>query len=127
MKTMLIADDEEVITFALQAYFELMEFTVDVAPTREAAIHCIGRTPYDVVVADLRLSGTEGTEGLDVIRAARQRNARTVILLLTAYLLPNAVDAARAAGADLAVQKPRPLAYLEQVITMLLAERLQPH
>jgi CheY-like chemotaxis protein len=127
MKTMLIADDEEVITFALQAYFELMQFTVDVAPTREAAIDCISRAPYDVVVADLRLSGTEGTEGLDVIRAARQRNARTVILLLTAYLLPDAVDAARAAGADLAVQKPRPLAYLDQVITMLLAERLLPH
>jgi CheY-like chemotaxis protein len=123
MKTMLIADDEEVITFALEAYFTQLGYGVQIASTREEALARIAGTAYDILVADLRLSGTGGTEGLDVIRAARKRSARTVILLLTAYLLPDAVEAAKAAGADLAVQKPRPLPYLAQAITLLLAGR----
>jgi CheY-like chemotaxis protein len=123
MKRMLVADDEGVISFALQAWFELHDFFVDVVSTPEEALALIRDATYDVVVADLRLSGTEGMEGLDVIRAARERSPRTVILLLTAYLFAEVVEAAKAAGADVAVQKPRPLAEITRTILALLEGR----
>ena len=120
MRKMLIADDERVITFALQAWFEEHGFAVEAASTHDAALEAIRRETFDVVIADLRLSGTEAMEGLDVIRAARARSPRSVILLLTAYLLPDVVEAAKAAGANVAVQKPRPLAEITRTITALL-------
>ena len=123
MKTMLIADDEGVITFALHAWFEQHGFAVETVSTPEEAMACIARSTFDVVIADLRLSGTEAMEGLEVIRAAREQSPRAVILLLTAYLLPEVVEAAKAAGADVAVQKPRPLAEMTRTITALLESR----
>ena len=120
MKKMLVADDERVIAFALEAWFEQHGFAVEIASTPEEAMERIRRTQYDVVVADLRLSGTEAMEGLDVIRAAREQSPRAVILLLTAYLSPEVVEAAKAAGADVAVQKPRPLADITRTIMALL-------
>lgn len=123
MRTMLIADDERVIVFALHAWFEQHGFAVDVAATPEAALEALARKQFDVVIADLRLSGTEAMEGLDVIRTARAQSARTVIVLLTAYLVPEVVEAAKAAGADVAVQKPRPLAELTKTIMALLDGR----
>ena len=123
MRKLLVADDEGVIAFALHAWFERHGFEVHVASTPEEAMAHIGRTQFDVVVADLRLSGTEAMEGLDVIRAAREQSPRTVILLLTAYLFPEVVEAAKAAGADVAVQKPRPLAEVTRTIMALLETR----
>lgn len=123
MKKMLIADDEGVITFALQAWFEQHGFAVEIAATPEEAMERIRRTLFDVVVADLRLSGTEAMEGLEVIRTAREQNQRAVILLLTAYLCPDVAEAAKAAGADVAVQKPRPLADITRTIMVLLDGR----
>ena len=120
MRKMLIADDERVITFALHAWFEQQGFDVEIASTPEEAMERIERAQFDVVIADLRLSGTEGMEGLAVIRAAREQSARAVILLLTAYLFPEVVEAAKAAGADVAVQKPRPLAEMTRTIMALL-------
>ena len=123
MRTMLVADDERVIAFALHAWFEHHGFAVEIAPTPEAAMEALARTQFDVVIADLRLSGTEAMEGLDVIRTARDQSPRTVILLLTAYLVPEVVEAAKAAGADVAVQKPRPLAEMTKTILALLEGR----
>lgn len=123
MRTMLIADDERVIGFALHSWFEHHGFGVEIAATRERAMELIAATSFDVVVADLRLSGTEAMEGLDVIRAAREQSPRSVILLLTAYLFPEVVEAAKAAGADVAVQKPRPLAEMTRTIMALLETR----
>jgi CheY-like chemotaxis protein len=120
---MLVADDERVIAFALHAWFEHHGFAVEIAPTPEAAMEALARTQFDVVIADLRLSGTEAMEGLDVIRTARDQSPRTVILLLTAYLVPEVVEAAKAAGADVAVQKPRPLAEMTKTILALLEGR----
>jgi two-component system OmpR family response regulator len=120
MRKMLIADDERVIAFALQAWFEIHGFDVEIATTPEQAMERIDRKRFDVVIADLRLSGTEAMEGLEVIRAAREQNAQAVIMLLTAYLIPEVVEAAKAAGADVAVQKPRPLAEVTRTIMALL-------
>jgi len=123
MRKMLIADDERVIVFALHAWFEQHGFDVETASTPEEAMQRIGRTRFDVVVADLRLSGTEAMEGLDVICAARERSPHAGIVLLTAYLFPEVVEAAKTAGADLAVQKPRPLAEMTRTIMALLESR----
>jgi DNA-binding NtrC family response regulator len=76
-----------------------------VARLRDAAT-----LPYDVVVTDLRLAGADG---LQVLRAARERDERTSVLLMTAYgSIETAVEAMRLGAFDF-VQKPFDLEQLE--------------
>jgi two-component system response regulator HydG len=69
-----------------------------------------GVEAYDVVVTDLRLPGADGTE---VLRAARARDARTAVLVMTAYGTIEAAVEAMKLGAFDFVQKPFELEQLE--------------
>ena len=120
---MLVVDDEQVITFAFQEYFECQDFAVETASTREEGLTALATREYDVVVVDLRLGGTDGAEGLDLIRAARERSLTVVIMMLTAYRSAAVESNALAAGADALLQKPLPLPRVAQTITELLARR----
>ncbi|MAE95715.1 MAG: hypothetical protein CL910_13750 [Deltaproteobacteria bacterium] len=76
-----------------------------------------GFEPYDVVVTDLRLPGAGG---LAVLSAARERDERTAILLMTAYgTVEDAVEAMRLGAFDF-VQKPFELPELEARIDRAL-------
>jgi DNA-binding response OmpR family regulator len=119
---MLVVDDETAITTALQAYFEVHGFVVEVAAARDEALALIAARPYGVVVADLRLTGTTGDEGLDVIRAARQRNGDAAIVLLTAYHTAELERRAHIAGASLLLLKPKPLFEINKSIRALLRD-----
>ena len=69
-----------------------------------------GVEAYDVVVTDLRLPGADGVE---VLRAARSRDARTAVVLMTAYgTIESAVEAMKLGAFDF-VQKPFELESLE--------------
>jgi len=66
--------------------------------------------PYDVVVTDMRLPGADG---MAVLRAARDRDTRTAVLLMTAFgSIESAVEAMRIGAFDF-VQKPFALEQLE--------------
>jgi len=119
---MLIVDDERVIRFALQSYFTAQGFEVVCAPDRDLALSLITKEHFDIVIADLRLSGTSSEEGLEVVRAARERNAATRIILLTAYRTPAVDETAHAFGVDVLLQKPKPLPELAQTVMALLAD-----
>jgi two-component system, OmpR family, response regulator TctD len=120
---MLVVDDERVITFALQNYFVEHGFDVDTACESEEALALLTHKDYDIVIADLRLTGTTSEEGLDVIRLARERSSSTSIILLTAYRTSGIGERANALGADVLLQKPKPLPELAQTVFALMGSR----
>ena len=63
---LLIVDDEAAIRLALGEYFRRRGWTVDSAAEKEEAEALLACTEYAVVIADLRLTGIYGVEGLDV-------------------------------------------------------------
>jgi DNA-binding NtrC family response regulator len=68
------------------------------------------RPPFDVIVTDLRLPGASG---LEVLEAARRRDERSAVILMTAYgTIDTAVDAMKRGAFDF-VQKPFALEQLE--------------
>ncbi|MDJ0869999.1 MAG: sigma-54 dependent transcriptional regulator [Myxococcota bacterium] len=85
----------------------------DEASAGDAAVRRLGDPgvpPYDLVVSDLRLPGCGGME---VLEAALRRDARTVVILMTAYgTIDAAVEAMRRGAFDF-VQKPFELEQLE--------------
>ena len=77
------------------------------------AIECISDSHsnvFDVIVTDLRLPGCDG---VSVLRAARERDPGTSVLIMTAYgTIETAVEAMRSGAFDF-VQKPLDLDQLE--------------
>lgn len=112
---LLIVDDEEPIRFALREYFSARGYAVDSAQEIEEAEAMINATSYDVVIADLRLTGIHGAEGLELVEYVRQRCPAKVILL-TAYGTPEIERAAYARGAAGFLHKPTPLAAIAELV-----------
>jgi DNA-binding NtrC family response regulator len=80
----LVADDEEGVLFALKEYLGCCGWEVDAARTAEEARSLLETKHYAAVITDLRFSGPSGTEGLAIVRAARTRNPKAPVVVMTA-------------------------------------------
>ena len=118
-KRILVVDDEQIILFAFRAYFGRYDYEVDCARELEEAEALLAHRSYDVVIADLRLTGSSGREGLEIVRFLRERSPESPIVLLTAYGSKEIELEATELGADAFLQKPKPLAELAEIIFSL--------
>ncbi len=116
---LLVVDDEAAIRFALTEYFRENGWSVDAAAEREEAEAMLACTEYAVVIADLRLTGIYGMEGLDIIQWSRHVRPETRVVLLTGNGTPEIEAEARRRGADAFLHKPLPLTQLEAVVDEL--------
>lgn len=116
---LLIVDDEPAIRFALCDYFHECGWEVDAAAEKEEAEALLAHTEYAVVIADLRLTGIYGIEGLDIIQWSRHLRPETRVILLTGNGTPEIEAEARRLGADAFLYKPLPLPELERVVSRL--------
>lgn len=117
---MLLVDDEERTLQAVGGYFDLHGFTVDCARELEQAEKLLDQHPYDIVLADLRLTGINGIEGLEIVSYVREKNPRTKAVLLTAYGTPQIREEARRRGVDAFLDKPQALADIARLVASLL-------
>ena len=118
-KRLLIVDNEETILFSLTRYFCKVGFTVDCATELEEAEALAVHTRYDLVIADLALTTTGSTEGLEIIRHLRTVRSHARVIMLTAHGTPHAEREAYRRGADAFLHKPRPLAEIARVAEQL--------
>lgn len=117
----LVVDDEPSILFALEDFFSSRGYQVDCATALEEALALLVAHPYRLLIADLRLEGVRGTQGLEVAAVARSASPEVRIIVLTAYGTPEVEERARSLGADAFLHKPMPLADLAQIADTLLA------
>ncbi len=118
--SILIVDDEQHIRFAVKRYFTAVGFRVDEAAGREEAEALLATNQYSIVIADLRLSGMHGQEGLELVSFVRRHCPRTRVILLTAFGSTEIEQDAYNRGADLFLSKPQPLAELHRIINSVL-------
>ena len=119
-KRILTVDDENSILFAIRKYFTTCGYEVDCARELEEAEALLANRRYDIVIADLRLTGSSGREGLDVVRFLRERAPHSPIIMLTAYGSPEVESEAVELGANAFVQKPKPLSELADIVFNLV-------
>ncbi len=117
----LIVDDEEPILFAMRAYFTRRGYAVDCARGQGEAEALLAGGEYAVVIADLRLTGTHGAEGLEILGLVRERWPRTRTVLLTAYGSSELEGEALRRGADAFLHKPKSLPDVERLVAGLIA------
>ncbi|MGE0452003.1 MAG: response regulator [Vicinamibacteria bacterium] len=117
---LLVIDDEEPILFAAKDYFETKGFAVDCAREVEEAEALLSHVSYAAMIADLRLTGAYGTEGLSLVRFAKERHPETRVVLLTAYGSREVEAEALRLGVDCFLLKPKPLPDLAQIVAGLV-------
>lgn len=119
----LIVDDEDLIVLAMRKYFEGLGYSVDAAHELEEAQALLANYRYDLVIADLRLTGIGGVEGLQIVSDIHQRYANTRVILLSAYGTPEIERESYNRGADAFLHKPKALMEIARIATDLLRER----
>jgi two-component system response regulator (stage 0 sporulation protein F) len=105
-KHVLVVDDETTILIAFKKLLESPELEVDIAETMEDAWELLSNKFYQAVIADLRLSGIAGEEGLEIIRYVKERDPETRIILITAYGNQDVMKRAYNLGASFYFEKP---------------------
>ena len=122
----LIVDDEDTILRALRSYFTGRGFAVECAQEREEAEALLATGAYDLLFADVRLTGISSVEGLELVGFARHRYPDIRVVLLTGFGSPEVEATARRLGADAYLTKPVRLAELEAVALGLLESPREP-
>lgn len=115
----LLVDDEVGILLAFKKLLQAPGLVVDTAQTIEAAEALLKSNPYSVVIADLRLTGVLGEEGLEIIRYIREHNLSSRVILVTGYGSPDVMEKAYALGADFYFEKPVKAELLRDTIRSL--------
>jgi DNA-binding NtrC family response regulator len=99
MKRILVVDDEASIRESLPPILESTGVSVLSASTLDEAQDLLNSHRFDVVITDLRLSGSFGEEGLELISRVKRSAPATHVVLLTAFGNPEVELEARLRGA----------------------------
>ncbi|MFP4162519.1 MAG: response regulator [Chitinispirillaceae bacterium] len=118
-KRILVVDDEVAILLAFKKLLKRPEVDVDTAESLEEAKELISQSTYNAVIVDLRLSGTLGQEGFEIIRTTKEYNSKAKVALITAYGSHGIEERARSLGADFYFEKPVSVRNLSLILESL--------
>ena len=120
MASVLVVDDEKKIALLLEEDLREAGFDVTVANDGDTAVRLLHAKRFDVVLTDLRLGGTDG---LAVLRRAKEIDPSTVVLLMTAYATVQTAIAALKEGALDYFEKPLHFDKIRLVLARALETR----
>ena len=110
-RRLLIVDDEENVRNALQRWFELAGYEVELAEDGVVAVEKATETDYDAITMDLQMPRMNGT---DAIRHIKEARPEIPIIILTGYhAQPQLVVSS---GAVKVLSKPVSLRELETAV-----------
>lgn len=112
MKKILIVDDEPTILMTLSHLLSNKETTVITSSRIEEAEEALSRYVFDLVIADIRLSGMYGIEGLELLSFVKKMHAETAVIIMTAYGTDEIKEDAYKRGVFHYYEKPIDLSHL---------------
>ncbi len=102
----LLAEDVPVNQELAQALLEAAGHEVDVVSNGDEAVAAVKAKTYDLVLMDIQMPGMDGITATRWIRALPPPAGKTLIVAMTANVLPDQVRGFRAAGMDDHIGKP---------------------
>ncbi len=112
MKKILIVDDEPTILLTLSHVLSRKDTVVITSSRIEEAEEALSRYPFDLVIADIRLSGMYGIEGLELLSYIKEVSPSTEVIIMTAYGSDEMRDEAYSRGAYYYYEKPIDIEHL---------------
>jgi two-component system response regulator PilR (NtrC family) len=124
IQRILVVDDE----LSMREFLELMlkreGYKISCAENGRKGVSMIKRSNFDLVLSDIRLGDITG---LDVLRAAKKKNPKTVVILISAYSTTETAVEAMNEGAYDYVPKPFDNDELKQTIATALSLKTVEH
>ncbi len=106
MPKVLVVDDQRSLRFTLAMMLRGAGYETDEAADGAEGAELGARGAYDVVLTDLRMGARSG---IDVLRAVKERQPMTEVLVMTAYgTIESAVEAMRLGAFDYLVKPITP-------------------
>ena len=97
-KNILVIDDEVAVNNNIRKILAKKGYHVDQAVTKNEALEKIQARPYQLVLLDLKIPGVRG---LELLKAVRDRNPETKVIIITGYAsIETAVESARMGAID---------------------------
>jgi DNA-binding response OmpR family regulator len=124
-RRLLLVDDEENVLVGMRRFFSACGFEVDCASEREQAEALLAEHAYDAMIVDLGLTTGKGPDGLEIVRLGRRICPKARIVVLTAFGSAEMETEARSRGADVFLQKPRPLPEIRRALEAGLRTEVQ--
>lgn len=106
LKKILIVDDEPTILLTLSYALRSKNVEVVTAGRLASAEEALKRNRFDVVIADVRMSGMLGVEGLELLSYIKRYWPETAVIIMTAHGSDEAEQEALARGATAYYPKP---------------------
>jgi len=119
MKKILIVDDEPTILMTLSHLLGNPDTSVITSGRIEEAEEALSRYVFDLVIADIRLSGMYGIEGLELLSFIKTLSPRTAVIIMTAYGSDEMREEAFRRGAVHYYEKPVDLSHLLGLVQAL--------
>lgn len=116
----LIVDDDPGMAETFGDVLEAKGYRVQIASNGPEALAYIHEEPFDVTFLDIKMEGMNGVEVLQRIKHARPG---ALVVMMTAYALPDLIAQAEREGAVAVLAKPLPLDRVIRFLTELLPQR----
>ena len=116
----LIVDDREENREILRQMIGAVGLTPVLASSGDEGLALALKTPFALILMDVRMPGLSGLEASRLIRDTSKPNARTPILAITANVSPTEIEECRQAGMQDHIGKPIRAADLIQKISTWL-------
>jgi DNA-binding NtrC family response regulator len=102
----LVVEDEPTIRLMLSHALQEEGHEVFMAQSLQAAEKALERHPVSFVITDIRLSGMQRMEGLELLQYIKRHRPRTGVIIMTADLSAEVREKAHALGAKHCFEKP---------------------
>lgn len=118
LKKILIVDDEQSILLSLSYVLKVEGVEVLTCNEIEQAEEALSNSHFDLVIADIRMSGINGIEGLELLSFIKQRFS-TEVIIMTGFGTPEIEAEAYARGACKYFRKPIEIPVLLDTVAKL--------
>lgn len=113
----LIVDDEAGMREFLSIFLEREGFQVESAHDGQEALQAAKRTPFDLIISDLRMPGMDGVR---LLEGLRKFQPEVPVILMTAYASADSAIEAMKLGAHDYLTKPFRVEEIKQIVTRAL-------
>jgi len=118
MKILLI-DDDELIRDSLTLFFWGKGVPLSSFETAEKGLEDLDKNDYDIIIVDYQLPGMDGVE---FFKHIREKQKKTLNILITAYKDQKVVSEAKKVGIQDIIEKPFTSKTIEQTLSFRIVE-----